>query len=254
MIAHITLLHMSIEAHAQDPYSEFHSITVRAHRLLWSLLLVSPWVEFRYRYHDFMMTGNSGLDRPRFQAQGAWTTLTIKLLLREEFELRGITMETLQFVFPLHQVYPPLVSPAPAQGPPSLLTPAQGPPIPPAPDTSLMPDTPGKAHVVIDIPDTPDLVVISSSSRDEDHQGEEDDPEKDDPEEDQDSVEMGIEQPEEQEADELMVYLEEKHEPQVQQKIGNAESEASTSSFDQVKNLMMSPTRITIHLRIVRWF
>jgi len=49
---------------------------------------------------------------------------------------------------------------------------------------------------VIDIPDTPDLVVISSSTRDEDHQGEEDDPEKD-----QDSDEMGIEQQGEQEAD-----------------------------------------------------
>jgi len=34
---------------------------------------------------------------------------------------------------------------------------------------------------VIDNPDTPDLVVISSSFGDEDHQGEEDDPEEDDP-------------------------------------------------------------------------
>jgi len=34
MIAHITLLHIGIEAHAQDPYFEFHSITVRAQRLL----------------------------------------------------------------------------------------------------------------------------------------------------------------------------------------------------------------------------
>jgi len=53
--------------------------------------------------------------------------------------------------------------------------------------------------VVIDIPDTPDLVVISSSSGDEDHQGEKDDPEEDDPEEDgsegyQDSDEIGIQQ------------------------------------------------------------
>ena len=95
-----------------------------------------------------------------------------------------------------------------------------------------MPDSPREAHVEIDIPDTRDLVVINSSSGDEDHQGEEDDLEEDDPEEDQDSVELGIEQPGEQEADELMVDLEEEHEPQVQQEIGNAESEASTSSFD----------------------
>ena len=50
-----------------------------------------------------------------------------------------------------------------------------------------MPDSSGAAHVVIDIPDNPDLVVISSG--DEGHQDEEDDPE-----EDQDSDEVGIEQ------------------------------------------------------------
>ena len=43
MIVHITLLHAGIEAHAQDPYSEFYSITVRAQRLLWSLPLVRSW-------------------------------------------------------------------------------------------------------------------------------------------------------------------------------------------------------------------
>jgi len=66
MIAHIVLLHASIEAHAQDPYSEFRSITVCAQRLLGSLPLVDPWVEFKHRYHDFMITGNPGLDGPRF--------------------------------------------------------------------------------------------------------------------------------------------------------------------------------------------
>ena len=119
------------------------------------------------------MTGNPGLNGPRFQAQGAWMALTTELLLRKEFELKGITMETLQHVFPLHQIHPPPVAPtpAPAQGPPSLPAPAQKPPIPPAPGTPLMPESPGEAYVVIDIPNTPDLVVISSSS------GEEDDPE-----------------------------------------------------------------------------
>jgi len=95
MIAHIMLLHISIETHAQDPYSESHNITVSAQRLLCSLPLEGLRVEFRHRYHDFMTTGNPGLDGPRFQAQGAWTTLTTVLLLREKFELRGITMETL---------------------------------------------------------------------------------------------------------------------------------------------------------------
>ena len=50
----------------------------------------------------------------------------------------------------------------------------------------LTPDIPREAHVVIDLPDTPDVVVISSG--DEGHQGEEDDPE-----EDQDIDEVGVE-------------------------------------------------------------
>ena len=66
MIAHITLLHPSIETHAQDPYSKFRSIMVRSQRLLGSLPLVDPWVEFRHRYHELIITGNPGLDGPRF--------------------------------------------------------------------------------------------------------------------------------------------------------------------------------------------
>ena len=42
MIAHIALLYASMEAHVQDPYSEFRSITVCAQRLLGSLPLVDP--------------------------------------------------------------------------------------------------------------------------------------------------------------------------------------------------------------------
>ena len=66
MIAHIALLHASIEAHAQDPYSEFRSITVRGQRLLGSLPLAGPWLEFRHNYHNFMIIGNPSLDGPRF--------------------------------------------------------------------------------------------------------------------------------------------------------------------------------------------
>ena len=78
MIAHIALLHISMEAHAQDPYSEFHSIAFRARRLLWSLPPVGPWVEFRHRYNDFMMPGNPGVDAPRFQAQGGLGRLSLQ--------------------------------------------------------------------------------------------------------------------------------------------------------------------------------
>ena len=56
----ISLLHDSMIAHAHDPFSEFHSIMVRACRLLWSLPTVAPWVEYRICYHDFMMTGGLG--------------------------------------------------------------------------------------------------------------------------------------------------------------------------------------------------
>ena len=40
-----------------------------------------------------------------------------------------------------------------------------------------MPDSLGEAHVVIDLPDTPEIVLVSSE--DEGHQEEEDDPEED---------------------------------------------------------------------------
>jgi len=68
MAAHIALLHASIEAHAHDIFSEFHSVTVRGHRLLWSLPTVHLWVDFRLCYHHYMVTGNPGWDGPRFQA------------------------------------------------------------------------------------------------------------------------------------------------------------------------------------------
>jgi len=68
-----------------------------------------------------------------------------------------------------------------------------------------MPESSGEVHVVIDLPDTSDVVVISS--RDESHQGEEDNPE-----EDQDIDEVGVEQQWEQEADELMVELQDEQE------------------------------------------
>ena len=122
--AHISLLHTSIIAHAQDPLSEFDNITVRACRLLWSLPTIDPYVKFRLRHHHSMMTGNLGWDEPGFQVQGPWATITSELMLREEFEQRGITMKTFQHFFPLHQAHPPPAPPAPAQGPPSPLVPS----------------------------------------------------------------------------------------------------------------------------------
>ena len=61
-------------------------------------------------------------------------------------------METLQYVFPLHQAHPPA----------ALAAAAQEPPLSPAPGTPLMPDSLGEAHVVVDLPDTPEIVVVDS--------------------------------------------------------------------------------------------
>jgi len=66
-------------------------------------------------------------------------------------------------------------------------SPAQNPPSPTAPGAPMMPDSPGEVHVVIDLLDTPEIVVVSSE--DEGHQEEEDDPE-----EDQDIDEAWVEQ------------------------------------------------------------
>ena len=64
--AHISLFYASMVAHAQDPFSEFHSIILRVCRVLWSLCTVDMWVEFRLHCHDFMMKGNPSWDGPRF--------------------------------------------------------------------------------------------------------------------------------------------------------------------------------------------
>jgi len=62
---HISLLYASMVAHMWDPYFVFHSVTAYTRRLLWFLPIVSPLVEFRIRYHDFMITGALGQDTPR---------------------------------------------------------------------------------------------------------------------------------------------------------------------------------------------
>ena len=67
MATHITLLHASMVAHIQDPFSEFHSVMVRTRRLLWSVPIVAPRINFRAQYDDFMTTEASRWDRPRFQ-------------------------------------------------------------------------------------------------------------------------------------------------------------------------------------------
>ena len=54
--AHISQLHAAMLMHMQDPQSEFHNVIERTRTLLWSLPFAHPWIEFRLRYHDFMIT------------------------------------------------------------------------------------------------------------------------------------------------------------------------------------------------------
>ena len=85
----------------------FHGVTARMHRLLWSLPTIAPRVEFRTRYHGYLIMGALRWDVLRFQPQGAWVTITIESLRREEFEHRGITTKTVRNIFPLLYVPPP---------------------------------------------------------------------------------------------------------------------------------------------------
>ena len=63
---HISLLHASMVAHIQDPFSKFRSVMALTCRLLQSSPTVAPWAEYRTRYHEFMMTGAPGWDERRF--------------------------------------------------------------------------------------------------------------------------------------------------------------------------------------------
>ena len=73
-------------------------------------------------------------------------------------------METLQHDFPLHHAHPMSTPPVPAPGMP------------------LMPNSPREAHVVVDLPNTPEIMIVSSDDEPmegfEGHLEEEDDPEE----------------------------------------------------------------------------
>ena len=83
--AHISRLHASIIVHLQDPYLDFHHVSTYTRKRLWSLPTVPSWVEFRDRYHDFMVTRASGWDGLRFQAQDSWVTIITEVIRIEEF-------------------------------------------------------------------------------------------------------------------------------------------------------------------------
>ena len=188
MAIHITNLHAAMMAHAQDPFSEFHDVVARTRRLLESLPLVAPWHEFRLRYHEFMATGDPGVDAERFQAIGPWIAVTRDLLLREEFDLREISYEILPYIFPALPMQPPAVPPPPPadQGPSPLQSPNPHLPVSP-PQAASEEGSGAQAEVqeVVDVPSSPEIIMISSNEE------EEEDPEEDEGEVDNVSGEEG---------------------------------------------------------------
>jgi len=53
-----------------------------------------------------------------FSFKGAWVTIAIELMRREEFEQREITTKMVHYIFPCLYVPPPLPLPVLAQVPP----------------------------------------------------------------------------------------------------------------------------------------
>jgi len=110
---------------------------------------------------------------------------------------------------------PLAVPPALARGLPSL----------PTPGTPLMPDNPGEAYVVVDLPGTPEIVVVSSKDEViEDFEGHLE--KEGDPEEDQDIDKAVVEQQWHQEINKMIL------ERQVKQEPDDVESGLSDRSFD----------------------
>ena len=91
--------------------------------LLWSLPFTAPGFEFHLQYHDFVITGESGVNEERFLILGAWNVVTRELLVRQELEHKGISYDAHPQVFLALEM--PLFTPP--QGPPPPPLPPQGP-------------------------------------------------------------------------------------------------------------------------------
>jgi len=131
-----------------------------------------------------------GADEERFLVMGAWNVVTRELLTREEFEQRGMSYSVLPQIFPALEM-PMFELPPPPQGPPP--SPPQGSPPPPTPPPASPPhvdhgdkeligerlEASGAVHMVIDIPSSPNLIILSSDDEEELEPEEEDKPEVD---------------------------------------------------------------------------
>ena len=134
-----------------------------------------------------MATGDPGVDAERFQAIGPWIAITRDLLLREEFDLREISYEILPYIFPALPMQPPAAPPPPlaGQGP--------SPPQSPNPHSPVSPPQAGskdgsgaqaEVHEVVDVPSSPEIIMISSNEEEEDPEEKEGPEEEEGPEED----------------------------------------------------------------------
>ena len=93
-----------------------------------------------------------------------------------------------------------------------------------------MPDSPVEAHVIVDLSDTPEIVVVSSEDEaTEDFEGHLE--KEDDPEEDKDIDEAVVEQQWDHKIDEMIVKQ------QVEQEADEVESGVSDSSFNSIEEL-----------------
>jgi len=148
-----------------------------------------------------MIIGEPGVHEERFLVLGAWNVMTSELLTKEELEQRGISYDTLPQIFLALEM--PMFAPSwPPQRPPPLPSPPQGPPPPPLPPPASPPPidlehgepdedgsgASGAVHMLVDIPSSPELIVLCSDDEEELEPKEEVEPEMD--EEDQVFVEQ----------------------------------------------------------------
>ena len=162
--AHMSTQYGAMVAYMKDPFFEFPNALTSTCRLLWTLPLTAPWHEFRLWYHDFIVTGDLGVDGEQFQILAAWTVVIKELLMRDGLELKGISNEFLLCIFPALDMHPLIIPPSPllTQGPPPLQSLTQQPlassPKADSGDGAHSSEglgASGEVHVVVDVPSSP---------------------------------------------------------------------------------------------------
>ena len=107
--AHISLMPTVMVAHIQELFSEFYNVQARTHRLLWSLPITALKMSLDYDIKILWLRETHDVDI--FYILGAWTTIIIELLLREEMEWKGTIYGMLPHIFPTLGVPLPVAPP-----------------------------------------------------------------------------------------------------------------------------------------------